>query len=460
MANSLGRRGLLAVGLAISCLAPSATRGQTSGGVLRRGVELELVGRVEHVFLSADRADDTRLVALALRSVSLQGADPPRGQLRIPAPGEVAYIVIAYPRGAATSASDALPRVGDTIRGAVESAGRGQWRAVGADWYERIEHGDRPPGGGAPGEGQPLVELRGMSCQPQIVQGQLALAVVRVDRRGPAQEAGLQAGDVIVGIGGQPIVSLASVVQAAQGSKPLELSVVDVNTGRVARVSLGAAISGAPQTAPRDREPGSSNANANANAKLARALGITVEATRVGLGGAVKVATVEPGKPGAAAGLEPGDVIVAVDDARIADAAEFARALSNRGGRVTLIVRDVRSGREVPVEVLAVANDRVLREAEPPPLSPPANAGATDRLGLSTELTFYEAEAAVRVVSVKPGSPASRAGVRPGLIILEVNDAAVMRPEDLTNAEASGGRLELRAVDPTNKRELTIAIDP
>jgi hypothetical protein len=322
-------------------------------------VELELEGGVERVFISDEQSDDTRLVQLALRSVALADARIPLRHVRVPAPGDVLFVVVGdssdtgrFPR----AESGELPRAGDRIRAMVRDDGRGVWTAAGTNWFETVE--------------SPL--------------------------RRPERE---------------------------------------------------------PTTDPR-RETDSSPAS-----RIARSLGISVETARAGLRGAVKVATVEPTRPGAAAGLEPGDVIVAVNRTRVANIDDFAQALPAQGGQVTLIVRDVRTGEEVPVEVRAAGARSMDNDRPQTPKTPAAEGVTTDRFGIAGELTFFNEEAAVKVVSVKPGSPASRAGIRAGWIILKANDEPVLHPDDLAKAEeAAGGRLTLRVVDPSTDRQHTIDI--
>jgi S1-C subfamily serine protease len=430
-------------------------------------VELELEGGVERVFVSDDRSDDTRLVQLALRSVALADAHIPLRHVRVPAPGDVLFVVVGdssdngrLPR----AESGELPRAGERIRAKVRDDGRGVWTAAGSNWFETIESALRRPEREVardddPGTPNRFIDLRGMRCEAKGVRGQLGLEVVQVQSEGPAHDAGFQVGDVIVAVGGSPISSVANVERLALEPKPLALAVLDVNSGRLANVTLAASPTakvGRSQSAgPRD-EPGSDPAS-----RIADAIGISVETTRVGVRGAVKVATVEPARPAAMAGLEPGDVIVAVNRTRVANVDDFAQALPAQGGQVTLVVRDVRTGEEVPVEVRAVGarstdNDR----PQTPDTSTSASEGVTtDRFGIAGELTFYNEEAAVKVVSVKPGSPASRAGIRPGWVILKANDEPVLHPDDLEKAEeAAGGRLSLRVADPSTDRQSTIDI--
>jgi S1-C subfamily serine protease len=308
-----------------------------------------------------------------------------------------------------------------------------------------------------------------MLCEPKLVKGQLGFEVVQVRDQGPARDAGFQTGDVIVAVGDVPVSSAAQIQQLAREPKSLQLRVIDVNSGRLADVTLPApsvAESGVPRTGEPQQE-----GNPDPATRIADALGISVEPTRIGARGAVKVATVNRTKPGAEAGLEPGDVIVAVNQSRISTVDGFAEMLPAQGGLVTLLVRDVRSGEEVPIQARAGSSRSTVRDEEPTPERPVTDPSATDpsstdlsstdRLGLSTELSFYNAEAAVKIVAVKPGSPASRAGMRPGWMILKANDTPVLHPDDLAKVEGnSTGRLTLQVADPSNDRQFTIDIEP
>jgi S1-C subfamily serine protease len=454
--------GLLPVVLALCPTAPHSALAQFEGAPAGQPVELELRGSVERVFTSDDRADGARLVEIVLESVALADARAPVQQVRIPAPGDVVFVLVddsAAGQSLRRVKAGPLPLVGDVVRATVRDAGRGVWSAAGVDWYESVDSRRRPLDRDAPRTGDaastPQVKLRGMTCEATIEQGRVALEVVSVAAEGPAHDAGFQVGDVIVAANGASIPSIARIRQIVQQAEPLKLSVVDVNTGRLAVVTLAdSTTGGARRSGPED------DSHPSPAARIASALGIEVESARVGLRDAVKVTFVDPTKRGAEGGLEVGDVIVGVGKQQIASVAEFAKALPLRGGDLTLLVRDVRSGREVPIQVQAENSRPATDDDAPPSKNPAAEPGAADRLGLSTELTFYSAEAAVKVVAVQRNSPASRAGVRPGWIIVRANDVPVLHPDDLAKAEdAARGRIALRIVDPADGRQATVNID-
>ena len=158
----------------------------------------------------------------------------------------------------------------------------------------------------------------------------------------------------------------------------------------------------------------------------------------------VVVSDVFPGGPADRAGLETGDVIVAMDGRPIfdQDALRFRLAIGQLGGAADATV--LRGGRE-----MAVAIPR-----EPPPEDPPRNetqldgrhplAGATVvnlspavavERGLSTALT------GVLVVGVARGSIAQRLGLQSNDIIVEINRA---RPETVDELEDAVARTASR----------------
>jgi membrane-associated protease RseP (regulator of RpoE activity) len=199
-----------------------------------------------------------------------------------------------------------------------------------------------------------------------------------------------------------------------------------------------------------------------------RSLGITAEPFRVGLRKVLKVTRVEQDSPAGRAGIEPGDVLVEADGTPLTDVDQLAAALRASGPTLNLTVRDVRSGRDVPVEVALgsppggspKASATRVPTPKPTPGPMPGVRPDSGGLGAATELAFYDLEAAVKVTDVDPGSPADRAGLRRGMIVLEANGKKVLHPDALKQAVGdSGGTLQLTVVDPVTKRKGTLRVD-
>jgi serine protease Do len=176
------------------------------------------------------------------------------------------------------------------------------------------------------------------------------------------------------------------------------------------------------------------------NGKVARGwLGIAIQtvdtnlASAMGLESAqgVLVSDVSADTPAAKAGLRRGDVIVALDGKAMNDSSQLRNTVAAKepGSKIALDI--VRDGKKMRVDVaLGTLPGNQLGKAE-------AEIGADDGLlsgvtaaNLTPQLRarFEVADSVksgVLVTSVEPGSRASRAGLRPGDVILELNRKAV-----------------------------------
>src|SRR5690606_9544817 len=126
-----------------------------------------------------------------------------------------------------------------------------------------------------------------------------------------------------------------------------------------------------------------------------------------------KVVQIAEGSPAASAGLELGDVIVAIDDRAIESASDLQAYLAELEPGSRVRARLIRDGEErvVPIEL------GLIETGGPPP--PPT----LEEIGGPLRLGFSVTEEAGRVVvaTVSPYSAAARAGIRPGQAILSVN---------------------------------------
>jgi hypothetical protein len=177
-------------------------------------------------------------------------------------------------------------------------------------------------------------------------------------------------------------------------------------------------------------------------------LGVDTQRVVVGKGNGLKVVRVRPHSAGEKAGFEPGDILVAVDGSGLSSQQQLEEAFRISVGKLTVTVRDIRTDREVLVEVDA-RGGAVLRPN-----------GIAKPLGIETEVAFYDGEAVLKVTLVDPDSPAQRSGIVPGLLILKAGGKPLASPKALREAERqSRGSLQLEVVDPRERRERRVRVD-
>jgi S1-C subfamily serine protease len=137
------------------------------------------------------------------------------------------------------------------------------------------------------------------------------------------------------------------------------------------------------------------------------------------------------GTPAAEAGLLRGDVVVAIDDARIDDYPDLRNTASFATPGDVLTLAIIRDGESLDLPL-------TVGEAPAGQLTLPLEPLGVDLFGL--ELIDSNAGPPV-VVSVERGSPASRAGIEPGDFVYSVNERPVM--------EAAAAERLLSMVPPT-----------
>ena len=163
----------------------------------------------------------------------------------------------------------------------------------------------------------------------------------------PAEKAGLQPGDVIVGVNGASVTDSADLPRIIgnmspgesanikvlrQGSaRELSVTLAELNPEKVASVS-------APEKKPASDK-----------------LGLAVrplqpqEKSKLGIGGGLVVEDVAG--PAARAGIQPGDVIVGLNNQPVTDVAAFAKLVQSSGNRMALLVQRGDARIFVPIRI-------------------------------------------------------------------------------------------------------------
>jgi serine protease Do len=179
----------------------------------------------------------------------------------------------------------------------------------------------------------------------------------------------------------------------------------------------------------------------------------------------VLIAEVSPGSPAAKAGLEVGDLVVKLDGKQVHDAGSFRNRIAQRmpGSKVDLGL--LRDGKPTDAEVqLGRLTDGAQAGAQP------ASNESTkmERMGLEvTPLTpdlarekGIDAKAGLLVLRVDPGSPAARAGLEQGNVIVGI-DRKPVTSSDALQAALSGDHHDvlLRVLADGHKHFALLSLD-
>lgn len=173
---------------------------------------------------------------------------------------------------------------------------------------------------------------------------------------------------------------------------------------------------------------------------LAKALAVA------GRGGAV-ISDVIAGSAAQAAGLQPGDVIIAVDGIAVSSSANLRNRLGILPAGTQVMLSLVRAGEPLEIDVTLSGKDRpsgVSGKAADAPETETGLQGVTLR-ATDTGAGRDGQSPGVLVVSVAPNSASDLAGLRAGDVIAAANRTNVRTPEDVARIAASGdGPLLLR----------------
>jgi serine protease Do len=196
--------------------------------------------------------------------------------------------------------------------------------------------------------------------------------------------------------------------------------------------------------------------------ELAKAMGVPVS------DGAV-LTQVNDGSPAKKAGLVEDDVVVSLDGEKVPGADAFRRAVALKKPESVATLAVYRGGKPAEVKVkLGVRPDLEnlgVKDSKPSR----ADEGSRSRLGLS----FQDMDARIAqqtglpqtgalIVDVQPGSPAERAGLRRGEVVVEVNHRAVRSRDELMHALSaapSRSTVLLRVVAPGNEGRFLHALE-
>lgn len=188
----------------------------------------------------------------------------------------------------------------------------------------------------------------------------------------------------------------------------------------------------------------------------------------------VEITTVEPDSPADKAGLKPGDVVLEYNGQRVEGTAQFVRFVREtppgrtvrltvfRNGSTQTLSATIaeRRGRAFNFRTPGVEeefNIRIPRIEALPDVPRVTMSWRTGMLGIEGEPLrdsqlgdFFGVKDGVLVRSVMKGTPAEKAGLRAGDVIVKVDDRKVSEPRDITHA--------LRAARDASKKTLPVVV--
>jgi serine protease Do len=161
----------------------------------------------------------------------------------------------------------------------------------------------------------------------------------------------------------------------------------------------------------------------------------------------VLVNSVNGGGPAQKANVKPGDIISGVAGKRVTDGRELVREVIGHGVGETVTLEIIRAGKKYGTSTLLTARP----EAAVPPLPVQQQSVPQSGLGMSVRDVSPQqaaqmglpAKALPVVTSITPGSPADRAGLKPGDVIVEADGVVDPTSAQLSSA-AKDGQLLVR----------------
>jgi serine protease Do len=167
------------------------------------------------------------------------------------------------------------------------------------------------------------------------------------------------------------------------------------------------------------------------------------------------VAELTPGGPAGKAGMRPGDVITEVNERKIAGAGDVVDYVSNQTIGARVLLHYVRDGRPAQTQVALgeLPDEDARQSAEGPGPAKIGMALQTLTPDVADSLGLERGTKGAVVTDVLPGSPAERAGLRPGDAIVEVDRRPVSSADEavavLQAGQRNGHLLRVRGANGT-----------
>lgn len=167
---------------------------------------------------------------------------------------------------------------------------------------------------------------------------------------GPADKAGLKSGDIVLQVGGKPVENasdMARLISSARPGQPLALEIWRNKASRTLTVTPNEMSEQASERQGRNRQPNATPALTGLNMSLSELSPAQLRALRISYG--LMVQRVQG--LAARAGVQPGDVIVGVNNSTLTSAEQFREQVAAAKAGDTLALRLIRDGNTLFVAV-------------------------------------------------------------------------------------------------------------
>lgn len=171
--------------------------------------------------------------------------------------------------------------------------------------------------------------------------------VSQVDEDGPADDAGLEPGDVILAVDGHDIErssELPTIIAGIKPGKQATLTIWRNKSEKDVRIKVGE-LKEEPEVALRTPQADSETG------KLGLAVRPLTGSERQELKTSGRLIVEDADGPAAIAGVEPGDVLIAVNGLQVASVGEFRTAVNSSKGTIALLIQRGNAQIYVPVRI-------------------------------------------------------------------------------------------------------------
>jgi serine protease Do len=156
------------------------------------------------------------------------------------------------------------------------------------------------------------------------------------------------------------------------------------------------------------------------------------------------VASVVPDGPAAAAGIEPGDVILSVDGSGVENPRDLTRRIGAIKPGASATIEVLRNGERQNLSLKLAELESQQASLQPEQPVEPAAPSAVEGLGL--EVTPNDGGEGLVITAIDPDGLAADQGLAPGDVILELNGRDIKDIEDISKALEDARKDERRSV--------------